>query len=85
MTPATLNRWLGKPLSFEGLTRGVAYCSAAKDDDEHPRKKVLNAFLRRGYPVHVTNGQTKGNRQNMPNRLNWQNTTPESFAYEVEE
>ena len=85
VTPSTLNRWLGTPLALAGQTRGVAYCSAAADDEEHPRKKVLNAFIRRGYPVHTTNGESKCRRNNMPSRPNWGSSTPEPFSSEVEE
>lgn len=57
VTPSALNRWLG-PIQPQGsATIGVAYCSAARLDEEHPRKKVVNAFTRRGYEVHVTNGR----------------------------
>lgn len=49
VTPSVLNRWLGNPLSSSAEERrGTAFCSAAKDDEDHPRKKVQNAFLRRG-------------------------------------
>jgi beta-lactamase superfamily II metal-dependent hydrolase len=85
VTPEALNRWLGAPLAIPGQSRGVAYCSAAADDKEHPRKKVLNAFIRRGYPVHTTNGAAKGHRNNMPARLGWSSSVAESFSWEVEE
>ncbi len=84
VTPTMLNRWLGEPVS-EGVERGVAYCSAAKDDEEHPRAKVINAFTRRGYPVHVTNGTVKGHRHNMPARYGWSSSIPLPFAHNVEE
>ena len=58
VTPSALNRWLG-PVKAQGAARiGYAFCSAARLDEDHPRKKVLNAFLRRGYPVDVTNGRS---------------------------
>ena len=85
VTPSALNRWLGEPLAQPGQTRGVAFCSAAADDDEHPRKKVVNAFIRRGYPVHTTNGIAKSYRHNLPSRPNWSSSLPESFSSEVEE
>ncbi|WP_043674524.1 ComEC/Rec2 family competence protein [Streptomyces xylophagus] len=56
--PAVLDRLLGS--TVEGVTRGVAYVSAPKKNPEnrHPAKKVTNAFLRRGYPVHGTQGRS---------------------------
>ena len=84
VTPKMLNRWLGNPVT-EGVTRGYAYCSAAKDDEEHPRGKVVNAFMRRGYPVHVTNGNIKTYQHNMPGRYGWTSSMPHPFAIDVEE
>ena len=54
VTPSALNRWLG-PIQSKGIANvGWAYCSAARLDEEHPRKKVVNAFIRRGYEVNIT-------------------------------
>lgn len=85
VTPTTLNRWLGQPLADTATVRGWAYCSAAKDDEDHPRKKVLNAFRRRGYPVHTTKGVAKCEPHNMPIRVGWSQAIPEPFCSEVEE
>ncbi len=85
VTPTTLNRWLGMPLPNEDTKRGVAYCSAAEDDGDHPRKKVLNAFIRRGYPVHSTKGTARCSRHNAPSRPGWGPSDPELFSWEVEE
>jgi hypothetical protein len=86
VTPSVLNRWLGQPLrgSSENV-RGTAFCSAAENDEDHPRKKVQNAFLRRGYPVHTTNGTAKCHSHQMPARDDWSTSTPLVFAEEVEE
>ena len=84
VTPSALNRWLGRPMPTAGQYRGTAFCSAASDDEEHPRKKVLNAFLRRGYPVHTTNGISLRHFFNMPDR-GWPTHPPEPFSPEVEE
>jgi beta-lactamase superfamily II metal-dependent hydrolase len=51
VTPAVLNRWLG-PYPSERC--GYAIASVGKDQDIYPRKKVSNAFTRRGYPVYAT-------------------------------
>src|SRR5215472_4979762 len=86
VTPEVLNGWLGTPLTDNSLPpRGKAYCSAATDDERHPKKKVLNAFLRRGYPVRVTKGGTWSTRENMPQRLGWEYRDPEPFHSEVED
>lgn len=53
VTPAALNRWLGE-FPAQG-TRGNAIASVGKDEgSKYPRKKVSNAFIRRGYRVYST-------------------------------
>lgn len=57
--PTVLNRILG-PIQPEGSpARFEAFVSAPKDDDMHPRKIVLNAFIRRGGRVTATQGTSK--------------------------
>jgi beta-lactamase superfamily II metal-dependent hydrolase len=85
VTPQVLNWWLGTPLQDENATRGVAYCSAAVNDKEHPRKKVENAFRRRGYPVRTTHGESKRHHFGMPTRDGWGPSEPSPFWNEVEE
>jgi beta-lactamase superfamily II metal-dependent hydrolase len=84
VTPTVLNAWLGEPLAAEG-TVGNAYCSVGKDEDIYPRKKVKNAFIRRGYPVHATRGKIKCSFNGWPMRTGWVNSTPEPFAHSVED
>ncbi|MFJ8489453.1 ComEC/Rec2 family competence protein [Streptomyces sp. NPDC094038] len=56
--PTILDRLLGAKGQSNA---GTAFVSAPKKnpDNRHPAKKVTNAFLRRGYPVHGTQGTTK--------------------------
>jgi beta-lactamase superfamily II metal-dependent hydrolase len=51
VTPTVLNRWLGK---YPAENQGSAIASVGKDADIYPRKKVANAFTRRGYSVYAT-------------------------------
>jgi len=45
------------PIKTNGTApHSCAFVSAPKDDDTHPRKMVLNAFIRRGYKVGATQG-----------------------------
>ena len=85
VTPQVLDWWLGPPLQDESTTRGVAYCSAAVNDKEHPRKKVENGFRRRGYPVRTTHGESKRHHFDMPARDGWSASEPSPFWNEVEE
>ena len=55
--PSILNTILG-PIKPKGTQpHSYAFVSAPKDDDTHPRKMVLNAFIRRGYQVAATQGK----------------------------
>jgi beta-lactamase superfamily II metal-dependent hydrolase len=86
VTPSALNRWLGNPLQNQtDKNRGIAFCSAAKNDEDHPRKKVINAFTRRGYPVHATKGTGKRQYHGMLNRNGWSTAVALEFSNEVEE
>jgi beta-lactamase superfamily II metal-dependent hydrolase len=51
VTPSVLNRWLG---TFPSDRRGDAIASVGKNEAIYPRKKVANAFTRRGYSVYST-------------------------------
>jgi beta-lactamase superfamily II metal-dependent hydrolase len=51
VTPTVLNRWLGK---YPAENQGSAIASVGKNADIYPRKKVANAFTRRGYSVYAT-------------------------------
>lgn len=51
VTPSVLDRWLGK---YPAENQGNAIASVGKNEDIYPRKKVANAFTRRGYNVYAT-------------------------------
>ncbi|MDP3722888.1 MAG: MBL fold metallo-hydrolase [Candidatus Omnitrophota bacterium] len=82
--PTLLNVLIGNKLSSENKLK-TAFVSVSPDGaPKHPAKKVTNAFLRRGAPVHATAGQTKCQRNNAPDR-GWTTSTPLPFYSEVEE
>ena len=55
--PTLLNRIVG-PILMQGSDRGaVAVASAAKDDEHHPKRVVMNAFKRRGCLTAKTEGE----------------------------
>jgi hypothetical protein len=56
VTPAVLDRLLGPKLPDGTPAKRIAVVSCPKDDGKHPRKMVVNAFRRRGAPVHKTQG-----------------------------
>ena len=78
-----LDRLLG-PKGTEALN-GTAFVSASKDAPKHPAKKVTNAFRRRGYPVHGTEGSTKWHRRHAPDRPGWTTATAYQLHAQVED
>ena len=85
VTPAVLNEWLGAPFEDRTVKRGVAFCSVGNDEDIYPRKKVTNAFIRRGYTVHATRGCTTSHHVGWGQRPGWVPSQPEAFDPNVGE
>ena len=82
--PTVLNRLIGPKLTTESFVK-TAFVSATSDGDaEHPSKKVMNAFRRRGAPVHATQGSKKYHFLNAPGR-GWSASVALPFYNEVEE
>ena len=85
VSTTTLDRVLGvRKSSNDGITNKTAYVSAGKESTTHPRKVVINAFIRRGAKVVATQGQSKCYRHNMPGREGWVPVTPLEFSAQVE-
>jgi beta-lactamase superfamily II metal-dependent hydrolase len=70
VAPSVLNRIVGPKLPTGTVATKRAIVSAPKDDANHPRKMVLNAFLRRGAPVRSTQGSRYRFHYGMPGRPN---------------
>lgn len=80
-----LDRIVGpRKASDDGSTSKTAYVSASEKSTTHPRKVVVNAFIRRGARVVETKGQSKRYYQNMPARDGWVPVTPLKFSQQVE-
>jgi beta-lactamase superfamily II metal-dependent hydrolase len=85
VTPSVLNRLLGPRLPRGSVEKRKAIVSAPKDDENHPRKMVLNAFLRRGAGVRITQGQRyRFHTGTMPARSNETTAKPLGFFEKVE-
>ena len=86
--PTILNRLVGPKLPQEqrDTKKMSTFCSCAvHGGPKHPAKKVMNAFRRRGAPVHATQGITTNHFDNAPSR-GWSASTPLDFYEgEVEE
>ena len=83
--PTVLNRLVG-PILAEEKQLKTAFVSVAPDEEpKHPAKKVTNAFLRRGAPVHVTKGVTKWHHDDAPDRTEFSPSQPLPLYSQVED
>jgi beta-lactamase superfamily II metal-dependent hydrolase len=83
--PSVLNRLLGP--KGQTTRHSTAFASVPKKNPEHkhPAKKVTNAFHRRGYNVHLTQGVTKWRHYDAPARDGFSASIPVPFHDAVEE
>lgn len=82
-----LNRWLGDPLPQkpkEGEEKFTTVISAAKEDEDHPRKAVVRAMIHRGGKVATTQGQDIRSSQGAPAREGWVAVSPLPYPEEQE-
>jgi beta-lactamase superfamily II metal-dependent hydrolase len=83
--PSILNRLVGPIQAESAGPRYSAFVSAPKNDDTHPRKMVINAFIRRGAKVCATQGANKCFPGGFPLRPNYGPADLMPFATQVEE
>ena len=83
VSPDILNKIIGKAGQKQENSI-TAFVSAGKDDTDHPRRVVTNAFIRRGCKVIETKGKTIRHHRDMPERNGWTAATPIQFYEEVE-
>lgn len=63
----------------------TAIISAAKEDEDHPRKAVIRAFFHRGAKVVTTEGRAIRTSQNAPPREGWSAVEAVPYPEEQEE
>ncbi len=83
-----LDRWLGPRLSSqpeEGASNFIAIVSAAKADEDHPRKAVIRAFIHRGGKVFTAEGGGIQTGHNAPDRSGWNSANAIPYPEEQEE
>ena len=85
VTPSILDRLLGPKLPRGSAKRRSAFVSVPKDDENHPRKMVMNAFHRRGAPVYKTQGVYIRHYSGMPARRGESAAIPFDWFDKVEE
>lgn len=84
VSPSILNRMLGGIVK-QGETRGKTAIVCTGKDSDHPRRMVVNAFLRRGVKVYNASGYTiRHHRGDMPSR-GWPASEQLKFYDKVEE
>jgi len=84
VSPAVLNAWLGKP-NGGALQRGNALVMVGRNKSDHPRKKVKNAFIRRGYPVFVSRSDSGSMFMLYGYESRGLAISPEPFSHDVED
>ncbi|MDE0854601.1 MAG: MBL fold metallo-hydrolase [Nevskia sp.] len=83
--PTVLNELIGPILPEGSAPTFTAFVSVPADDDQHPKKIVLNAFMRRGGRVIATQGTNKVHYGGFPARQGYVTVTPMEFSTKVEE
>ena len=84
--PTILDRLVGRKLPMNSQPKFSAIISAAKDGNpKHPNKRVINALIRRGAKVFITQGATICHHSpRTPDRA-WQKAKPLPFFNRIEE
>jgi len=83
-----LDRWLGPRLPSkpaEGKETFHAIISAAKKDEDHPRKAVIRGVIHRGAKTFTTEGVGLRSGHNAPDRVGWSAATKLTYPEEQEE
>ena len=83
--PTVLDRIVGERVPKGSAASFTALASASKGDEHHPKRKVTNAFKRRGGKVVTTEGISVRHSHNMPDRAGWTAVTEVPFYDYVEE
>lgn len=84
VSPSVLDQILGPRLKDTCHCHKTAFVNTSKGCPDHPKKSVVNAFMRRGVKVIATNGSRICYRSGYPPREGWQSASPLEFSPEVE-
>jgi beta-lactamase superfamily II metal-dependent hydrolase len=80
----TLNRIVGSCLQKGQSKNMSAYISASEKSNSHPKRSVVNAYIRRGASVFTTEGNVKWHHNNMPLREDYSQAIELEFSNRVE-
>ena len=84
VSPVVLDMLLGPILPVGSPAKKTSFVNTSKGSPDHPRKSVVNAFIRRGEKVIATNGNTICHRSGYPLRDGWKPVQPLSLSRKVE-
>lgn len=83
VSPSILDRMIGEKVSIESLATKTAFVSVA-DGSDHPKKMVVNAYLRRGCKVYKNGNCNIWHHKDMPLRSRYSSIEIEKFNEYVE-
>lgn len=84
VSPSILNELLGDIVA-EGTDRGKYAFVCTGNGSDHPRKMVVNAFVRRGIKVYNASSQVINHHIGLPRRDGWSSASKLEFSENVEE
>jgi len=83
VSPSTLNRIIGNIVEENSKSVKTAFVSIGKNSD-HPKKMVVNAYIRRGVKVFEARTSPKWHHHGTPDREDYSPATSLSFSSQVE-
>lgn len=84
VSPSLLDKILGPILPKGSTPIKTSLVNTSKGCSDHPKKSVVNAFIRRGVEVMATNGSTICHKSGYPLRPGWISLRPLTLSNEVE-
>ena len=84
VSPDLLDKLLGPILPEGSPAKKTSFVNTSKGSPEHPKKSVVNAFIRRGVKVITTKGYRICYRSGYSPRVGWGSVQPLSLSHEVE-
>ena len=84
VSPDLLDKLLGPILPAFSPATKTSFVNTSKGAPDHPKKSVVNAFIRRGVKVIATKGKTICHRSRYPRRSGWGSVQPLKLSRKVE-
>ena len=84
ISPGLLDMLLGPILPEGSPAEKTSYVNTSKGSSDHPRKSVVNAFIRRGVKVITTKGDIICHRSGYHPRIGWGSVQPLKLSRKVE-